>query len=170
MHKLREITNQDHEWLVELHNDPIVLHNLTDPIPISIESHLKWWNNLDKNKNRRFIFSVNDNRIGVAKIYNIDYNNKNCVLGGDIHKDFRGLGHAKLLWTDLLEYCFEYLNLYRVSLTTAEYNNIAIKVYKDLGFLEEGRLKKSLLRNEVYYDQICMYMTMSNYKNKIYEK
>lgn len=170
MQRLIDITDSDHEWLVELHNDPVVLYNLTDPTPITLESHMKWWNNLDHRKNRRFIFKIDDERVGVAKIYNIDINNRNCILGGDIHKEYRGRGYAKLMWADLLEYCFETLKLYRVSLTTAEYNTIAMKVYKGLGFLEEGYMRKSLHRSGVYYDQVCMYMTYNEYKTKLYEK
>ena len=47
---LVEVRDNDHEWLVELHNDPLVLHNITNPSPITLENHIMWWKNLNTNK------------------------------------------------------------------------------------------------------------------------
>ena len=156
-------TIQDHEWLVDLHNDPLVLYNMTDPTPITLESHLNWWSTLNLQKNPRFIFTVNDENVGFAKVYNVDLNNKNCMLGGDIHKEHRGNGYSYNMWNMLLEYCFNHLNLYRVGLTTAEYNELATKVYKKLGFKSEGFLNESLYRDGVFHNQLCMYLTKPMY-------
>ena len=93
------------------------------------------------------------------------------MLGGDIHKDYRGKGYSYIMWNMLIDYCFNDINLYRVGITTAEYNEIAIKVYKKIGFISEGFLNESLYRNQKYYSQICMYLTKSMYlKNKKYEQ
>jgi len=153
---LRDVSDNDHEWLVELHNDPAVLRNITNPSPITLKSHLKWFKHLSKNQLRK-IFCVNDSRVGFCKFYSVDNHNHNCVLGADIHKDYRGHGYAKHMWRLMLEHCFEELQLYRVSLTVAEYNVRAIHIYTKMGFIEEGRLIKSLLRDGTYYDQVCMY-------------
>ena len=157
--KLREVTDNDHEWLVELHNDPVVLKNLTNPNPITLQSHLAWWNSIkDNNTEKRLIFENNNEKIGFTKFYKIDAVNKNCMLGADIHKSHRGKGFAKPMWALMLNKCFYELSLYRVSLTTASFNTVAQNVYSDLGFLTEGRRVKELLRDDNYYDCICMYM------------
>jgi RimJ/RimL family protein N-acetyltransferase len=151
--------DDDHEFLVELHNDPQVLKNLTHPEPITMDQHLAWWSKIRDNPNQlRLIFEVAGERCGFTKFYDIDTSNRNCTLGGDIHKDFRGRGYAKYMWTLMLHKCFDDLNLYRVGLTTAEYNEVGQRVYRKLGFKEEGRLVKSLWRNGQYYDQLLMYM------------
>ena len=41
---------------------------------------------------------------------------------------------------------------------SAAFNEVAIHVYRKLGFIEEGRLVQSLYRDGVYHDQIGMYM------------
>jgi len=166
MLSLREVNSEDHEWLVELHNDPAVLINLTNPLPITLESHLAWWNSLNFQKEKRYIFADEEKRIGFAKIYSIDFINKNCVLGADIHRDYRGKGYAKELWNLMLKKCFEDLRLHRVSLTTASYNSIAQKVYKSLGFKEEGRQIDALYRDGQYYDCICMCLLKKDWKIK----
>jgi RimJ/RimL family protein N-acetyltransferase len=161
---LREVNENDHKWLVELHNDPEVLKNLTNPSPITLESHLKWWNSLNHEKEKRYIFCDNETRIGFCKIYQIDQVNKNCVLGADIHKQHRGKGFAKQMWQLMLQKCFDELNLHRVSLTTASYNLIGQKVYSGLGFKEEGRHIQSLYRNGEYHDCICMYLLEKDWR------
>jgi RimJ/RimL family protein N-acetyltransferase len=157
--QLRSVEPGDHEWLVELHNDPEVLHNLTDPQPITMDQHMAWWDRTCIDPQQlRLIFTVNDERVGFTKFYNIDRVNHNCVLGADIHHDHRGKGYAKNMWAMMLNVSFLSLQMYRVSLTTAEYNAIGQRVYRALGFKEEGRLVKSLYRDGAFHDQLCMYM------------
>lgn len=163
---LRDVTEQDHPWLVELHNDEEVLYNLTDPSPITLESHMRWWNSLDTRKQRRKIFTVNGEAAGFTKFYSIDVQNQNCVLGADLHRSFRGRGLARQMWTLMCDFCFDALDLYRVSLTTAEYNMRAQHVYKQLGFIEEGRLVQSLFRDGKYFDQLCMYLLKPDWKSR----
>lgn len=160
---LREVIDVDHEWLVELHNDPVVLNNITNPNPITLEEHLAWWKSLNPNREKRLIFTVDYERAGFAKFYQIDHTNHNCLLGGDIHKESRGHGFARHMWTLMLQFCFDELKLWRVALTTAEYNNIGQKVYRRLGFIDEGRHVQSLYRDGKYHDELLMYMTKEIY-------
>ena len=155
-YSIREVEFEDHKWLVGLHNDPLVLRNITNPNPITLDDHLNWWYNLG-NDQKRLVFCVNGFRAGFCKFYNIDADNNNCILGADLHLDFRGKGHSIHMWKLMLNYCFDNLSMYRVSLRTAEYNTIARHLYKKLGFREEGVFSKSLFRDGQYYDEICMY-------------
>ncbi len=162
---LREVRDSDHEWLVDLHNDPEVLRNLTNPNKISIEDHLKWWSKIQSDPAQiREIFEVDGERVGLTKFYNVDMSNLNCALGADIQRDHRGKGYAKEMWNLMVRKCFDELGLHRVSLTTASYNLIAQKTYKRVGFQEEGRMIDSLYRDGVFHDQICMYLLRSNWR------
>lgn len=164
MHALQRVCDADHEWLYSLHNDPIVLHNITNPTPITPEGHAAWWVSITQNpKQLRLIYTVNGERVGFTKFYDIDLVNKNCVLGADIHASHRGNGYAKTMWSLMLDKCFNEFRLERVALTTAEFNKIAVHTYEKLGFLHEGRLTKSLLRDGVFHDQLCMYMLRSDW-------
>ena len=156
---LRPIETDDHPFLVELHNDPEVLHNLTHPLPITMDQHLRWWEKTKTDRRQlRLILVVDGERAGLTKFYDFDSVNQSCVLGADIHQSFRGRGYAKYMWTLMLERCFDNLLLHRVGLTTAEYNVIGQRVYRNLGFKEEGRLTQSLYRDGKFYDQLCMYL------------
>jgi diamine N-acetyltransferase len=158
-YSLRPVHDDDHEWLVDLHNDPVVLRNVTHPNPITLERHLRWWGLIvQASSQQRLIFTVDGIRAGFAKFYDVDYDNGCCVLGGDIHKDYRGMGLAKVMWRLMLDTCFNGMNLHRVSLTSAEYNAVGLHVYRGLGFKEEGRMTQALCRDGRRWDQICMYM------------
>ena len=164
---LRPIEDDDHPFLVELHNDPQVLHNLTHPEPITMEQHLRWWERTKSDRRQlRLMFVADGKKAGLTKFYDYDAMNRTIVLGADIHKDFRGQGLAKFMWTLMLERCFEGFLVHRVSLTTAEYNGVGQRVYRRLGFKEEGRLKESLLRDGTFHDQLCMYMTEQDWQNR----
>ncbi len=168
--QLRPVHDDDHPWLVDLHNDPVVLHNMTDPRSITMASHLDWFRAVMADSNQmRLIFEVDGTRVGFAKFYALDRPNRCRALGADIHKDFRGKGLAKPMWTMMLDACFDPIvgnALHRASLTTAEYNNVARKVYRDLGFVTEGRLIQSLCREGKFYDQINMYMLKSDWESR----
>lgn len=164
--ELRRVEVDDHPWLVSLHNDPVVLHNLTDPTPITFENHLRWWCSLPASE-QRLVFTVDRVRAGFCKFYKVDQTNRNCSLGADLHSDFRGRGLAAPMWHLMLAHCFDVLHLHRVSLTTAVYNKVAQHVYRKVGFKEEGRLVESLLRDGEFHDQIAMYMLRNDYQKEI---
>ena len=165
-YRLRSVEEHDHEWLVELHNDPAVLQNMTHCQPITVAHHHAWWKKVSHDHRQlRMIFEYAGERAGFTKFYDIDQANRNCILGGDIHKDFRGKGLAKKMWTLMLRKCFCDLNLHRVGLTVAEYNSVGHHVYESLGFKEEGRLTQSLWRDGRYHDQIVMYLTQQTWNS-----
>lgn len=165
IYTLRDVQNDDHEFLVNLHNDPVVLRNLTHPQPVTMEQHLHWWEKTQHDKRQvRRVFMANDSRVGFAKFYDIDHENSNCVLGADIHETFRGRGFAKPMWSMMLDLCFDVWKLHRVSLTTAEYNDVAIHVYESMGFAYEGRLTQSLKRDDKFYDQHVMFMLREDWR------
>lgn len=165
--ELRQVTDDDHEWLVELHNDPVVLHNVTNPQKITLDQHLVWWNSIkNSHAEQRLIFTVDGTRVGFTKFYAIDFHNLHCTLGADIHTKFRGKGFAKYMWTLMLEKCFDELCLHRVSLSTTDYNVVAHRVYENLGFLVEGRMKEYHYRDGKFYDAICMYMLRDQWERR----
>lgn len=154
--RLREIHFIEHSWLVSLHNDPLVLKNLNDK-QITLESHLSWWNHVKEDpKELRLIFTIDDKAAGFTKFYQIDSKNQRCLLGADMHPTHRGRGYAKFMWSLMLQKCFDELDMHYVGLRTAEYNEIGQRVYRSLGFKEEGRLRQSIMYEGNRYDDICM--------------
>jgi len=48
------------------------------------------------------------------------------------------------------------LGLHRIWLTVSEFNYGGIKSYKNLGFIEEGRMKDACFRDKKFHDKIVM--------------
>ena len=64
----------------------------------------------------------------------------------------------------LLDYAFDELGLNRVSLSVFEFNEVAISTYAELGFREEGRLRRALLRDGAFHDAILMSVLASEWR------
>lgn len=95
-------------------------------------------------------------RVGIFRIKNWDNENRHTYVGCDIHKDYRGQGIATASYTKMLDWIFCYSHIHKVYLEVLS-NNTAIKLYKKLGFVEEGRKLQDIRRgpNE-YLDSIIM--------------
>ena len=74
-----------------------------------------------------------------------------------ISKDYRGMGIGKALLKALLDWADENPLIEKVSLGVLSTNQRAISLYKQMGFLEEGRLMKEYkLNGGEYIDDILM--------------
>mgnify|MGYP000032261211 CR=1 FL=1 len=102
--------------------------------------------------------------IGVTSLDKINWISRNAYISIAIYDtNFWGKGIGEEATRLLLEYAFEYLNLYKINLEVYEYNERAIKLYKKIGFKEEGRLKENNLRHGKHRDVIIMGMTAREY-------
>lgn len=145
------------EWARELHNDPEVLAMLTDPTVVSEEQQVAWFFKLQStSKSRRLTVLVDDKPAGLVRLDDIDPHNHSICVGLDIHRDFRGKGLAKPVYRALFKYLFEKMEMNRVWLLVADYNERAKTLYTQLGFVTEGIYREALFKNNQYYDYILM--------------
>lgn len=79
-------------------------------------------------------------------------------FGISIAKEFRSQGLGKILMEKVLEEAEKNLpNLKLITLTCFAKNTSALHLYKEVGFIEFGKLPEGLLRKGEFTDQICMY-------------
>ncbi|CAN5670329.1 GNAT family protein [soil metagenome] len=106
-----------------------------------------------------FAVHVKDERepIGVISLMNIseahDSADLSVILG---HPEDRDQGYGADAISTLLEYAFGELGLYRIGLSVFEFNEPAISTYEKLGFRMEGRLRKTVKRDNNFYDAVLM--------------
>ncbi|WEG12541.1 GNAT family protein [Pullulanibacillus sp. KACC 23026] len=95
--------------------------------------------------------------IGFGAIHSIEWGNGIGVLSIGIGqtKD-RGQGYGTEALNLLLQYAFLELNLHRVGLDVISYNKSAIRLYENAGFVEEGRIREAVYRDNQRYDRIYM--------------
>ena len=96
------------------------------------------------NTENRLVYKVIDadykEVIGYAELNNIDYKNKSArvcrvLVGGKQH---RNKGYGKAIISELIRIAFEDFNFHRLDLAVYDFNQQAIKCYKDCGFEIEG--------------------------------
>lgn len=72
-----------------------------------------------------------------------------------------GLGREAINWA--LDWAFGYANLHCVQISTAEFNDRALRLYRSLGFVDEGRKRKHSFFNHKWYDHIELSMLEEEY-------
>lgn len=78
-------------------------------------------------------------------------------FGMGIYETYRGKRIGTILVESLLEWAYDHPRLEKVCLKVFDINPTAVALYQKLGFVEEGRLKKSLrLGPTMYSDAILM--------------
>jgi len=151
------------DWL----NDPEITQYLTQYRPLTREMEEDWFNSLkDRENDIIFAILINQNQlIGNCSIMNIIWKERVGTCGifiGDKQEQGKGYGTEALKL--LLDYGFNTLNLNRIDLKVNDFNLKAIKCYKNLGFIEEGRMREATFVNGKYHDQIIMSMLRREWK------
>jgi len=124
--------------------------NVAEPLFIgaSLESSDEWYNDIQKrngNENIRLgIFLTDGTVIGDVALQGLDWRNRSCSLGMGIAKlENRSKGYGKEAVSLLLDHAFGNLGLERVTASTLVTNIAAQMSLEKLGFVQEGRARRS---------------------------
>ncbi|GIN39455.1 GNAT family N-acetyltransferase [Heyndrickxia oleronia] len=160
--KLRKVEKGDTEKYHSWRNDTDVMFSTNPSLDVySLDNTREFVENVlihsDSSKSYMIIEKENEVSIGTTSLINIDYKNRNAECIIDIgEKEYWGQGYGTEALSILLNYAFQELNLHRVSLRVFSFNEKAIKLYKNLGFKEEGNSRQSLYRNGQWHDILHM--------------
>jgi RimJ/RimL family protein N-acetyltransferase len=78
---------------------------------------------------------------------------KHCgKLGISIKKEFRGMGFGKILLAYFLEQSSKLKHIRRIELDVLSNNPVALKLYRQLGFVEEGKKISGVFNRNQYRD------------------
>ena len=159
----REYIDKFLEWL----NDPEITQQLMGFRPLTRDMEEDWYTSLKERKND-IIFSILINQtqlVGNCSIMEIMWKDRMGTCGIFIgEKAEQGKGYGTEAMNLLIDYGFNTLNLNRLDLKVNDFNSRAIKCYKKVGFIEEGRMRQSCFRNGEYHDQIIMSILRSEWK------
>jgi len=106
--------------------------------------------------------------IGFCRLKEVDLINKKATLGIFIgEKEYWGKGIGTESIKLILDYGFNIINLSNIWLSVFSYNASAIKVYKNCGFKEIGRRRKSIILGNKVYDEIYMDLLSEEFQGSI---
>jgi RimJ/RimL family protein N-acetyltransferase len=105
---------------------------------------------------------------GLIYLRDIDWISRHAALGmmiGRRDRQRRGLGRRALIL--MLTHGFQVLNLERIYLFVAEYNQAARQLYEAVGFSHEGRMRRHVALDGKYYDLLVMGLLRPEFERAI---
>jgi RimJ/RimL family protein N-acetyltransferase len=129
---------------------------------ITVENEIKWIENLNDNPNSLLLIAEMDNSV-IGLLFFIPNTKKKILHTGEfgvsVHPVNQGQRIGRLLVETLLEWSKQNVQIEKVFLQVFATNANAIKLYKTLGFIEEGRHIKAIKQLDgTYVDIIQMYI------------
>ena len=159
----RLMTENDLEFFNEVRNSCAEKY-LHDSRKFTLEENKKWFANTT---NVYYIIEYDKEKIGYFRTSNFSPINKNIYIGSDLHKKYRGLGLGCLAYLAFIPYLFETLQLHKISSEILSSNTTAIKLYRKLRFVEEGRKRDEVKKDDIYIDSIIMSILESEWKKSV---
>jgi len=126
--------------------------------PVTDEMEDIWFENALSGQNKEWlIYTMVDNQdlsvIGLIQLKPIDWIARTAFLGiviGNEAKHHKGFGSEA--WALLKTHAFDVMNLRKICIEVADYNQEALAFYLKHGFVEEGVWQKQLFLNGSYHD------------------
>jgi RimJ/RimL family protein N-acetyltransferase len=166
---LRPLCAADCATSVRWRNDPDIRDNILGyRFPITEEMEGQWVDAVLKDQSRtRLVLAIEDKAdgalVGFAYLNGIDWFARNAELGVLIGERSRqGKGLAKEALALVAGYAFETLNLNKLYLRVAAFNDRALRLYRDFGFVEEGRQRQQAFVRGRYHDVVLMGLIRSH--------
>jgi RimJ/RimL family protein N-acetyltransferase len=105
--------------------------------------------------------------IGDCGLTHFSTDHRHCMLGISIgDKDYWGKGYGEDVMTVLLDYVFDHLNMHRVHLGVFSTNPRAQRLYRKLGFVDEGADREAVFKDGRYIDNIRMSILDREWKQR----
>jgi len=174
--RFRPVEKRDIEQIRQLRNEPSTWIFLTDVTQITPFMQEQWFAKISTAKDQAY-FSIFEEKkdfpistegdfLGIIRFDQMDGTNKSVRVGCDIVPEKRGKGYGTKTFKAILEFCFDHWNMHRLHLCVLENNEVAIKLYKNVGFKEEGRQREAIWRSGEYKDYIVMSILEDEYRGK----
>lgn len=122
----------------------------TEPLNpgLSVEGADRWFEDMQAKQGKEQVYLGifrGDRLVGDIQLSHIDWRHRTAEIGVGIARGAdRGQGYATDAVRQLLRFAFEHLDLYRVRVSTFEYNTGAQRVLEKCGFVQEGHEREAM--------------------------
>ncbi|MEO7532181.1 MAG: GNAT family N-acetyltransferase [Sediminibacterium sp.] len=138
------------------------LLNTLDEYTITLENEKTWITTLNENPNAFLLIAESDGAIIGFVFFIPNSKVKNAHTGEcgvNVHPAFQGQGIGRQLMQELLDWAKENQQIQKIVLQVFATNKHAIALYKNLGFIEEGRHIKAVKQiSGEYVDVLQMFV------------
>lgn len=162
---LRPFTPDDVEPLWRAKLDPLKWAQTTEaPLtPVTLEEQRSRYAEASKDHAAQFAVDVDGELVGRGGLFNVDDLARNAELGLALLPEHQGKGYGKDVLRVLLGYGFRSRNLHRIHLQTLASNEAALRAYRAVGFVEEGRQREHAWVEGAYEDMVLMSILRSEW-------
>lgn len=157
--RLRALRPEDTERLWEFWADLDVSARASNqpPRPFTLEETKSFFAELaTKDDLMRFAVEAESVIVGDCSLHDVDRHNRTCDVGIALGKPFWSKGYGREALRLLVDYAFKHHNLHRVGLEVLADDDRAVNCYRNVGFVEEGRLRQRDWANGEYHDVLVM--------------
>lgn len=166
----RAVEDEDANTFYNWFNDPEVTRFLHVPFPtISLAEERAIVERLRDNKDQHtFAIVLKDGAlIGTCALRNFNWSARSAEIGIVIGEKAQwGKGYGGDAVDLLLTIAFQSLNLHKVWLTCATYNERGLRAYSRLGFREDGRMRDDRFMDGRYHDTVVMSILEDEWRNR----
>ena len=168
MISLRDIAPDDQEKILQWRNLPEVRKFMYTDHEITPEEHRAWFSRTLRDPSCKYWVIVCDEEdVGLAYIFNIDNRNLRCYWGFYvIGSNVRGKGVGSFAEFFVLRFVFENLRLQKLCGEVLEFNQAVLNMHKKFGFVEEGLLRKHVMKGDDFVDVVCISMLRDEWEAK----
>ncbi len=167
---LRKLKIKDKQALVKLLNNKKIWNNLRDhlPYPYSERDAESFIESTEKDKHQHvFAIEYNGSFCGVIGLtLQKDVYRRSAEIGYWIGEPFWGKGIATKSIQWITRYGFENLKLLRIYACVFESNPASMKVLEKNGYINEGILKKAVIKNGKIQDEYRYYRLNPSVKDQ----
>lgn len=153
------LEEEDAPTLQRYPNDPEIRHNVRRIFPINLNGQKDWIKNCNNEHN--VVLGVclikTGELIGSMGLHRIDWVNRTATTGTIIgNKEHQNKGYGTDAKMVLLKYAFHTLGLRKICSSAYAFNRSSIAFNQKCGYKIEGRLKKQVLREGKYVDEVLL--------------
>lgn len=170
-YRLRRIEERDLEKVLKWRNSERIRSNMYNDHIITIDEHIAWYKRVEQESNNSYmIFELCEHPVGVVNFTNLDKVNRKCLWGFYLGEENVPCGTGMIMGHLGLTYAFSNLKVRKVCGEVFAFNLSSINFHKRLGFVEEGRLVKHVLKNGRYEDIILFALFEEDWEKMVNKK
>jgi len=151
--KLRLMNVNDLEMVLEWRNSDRIRANMYNDHVISFDEHNAWFKRQKSGESSRYlVFELMGRPVGLVYFVDIDHKNSKAFWGFYLGYEDLPSGSGTLLGKLGVDYAFNCLGIKKLCGEAFAFNKSSIRFHKKLGFVEEGRLVRHVLKNGEFED------------------
>jgi RimJ/RimL family protein N-acetyltransferase len=160
--RLRGVRDDDLPVLAAWEMDPGRLTTLSSwvvpPSETAARERITRWSANDKDNLGFAIETLDDPPllVGNVGLWGARPKDRCATIGIALGREYVGRGYGTDAMRVIVSYGFREMGLHRIQLTVAPFNPAGIRAYEKAGFVEEGRLRESVLHDGRWYDEVLM--------------